>query len=449
MTLRLLQALPLPAGAVEESVARLGDLREGPGALGEVIALGSDAVPYLGLLLRGRSESVPQPRCLAAQALGAIGGPVAFEVLLRALEDSASRDLEPVERLAEDAVCNRIAESLSGFDTEDASDALLAALRRRPLAACAEGLGRRRDARAVPRLVECLEDDFARDAARKALAAIGDPSVIALARALFSDEPGGPEATAGNAARVAAVEALEGMGSSAAEEVLASGLSVSRRPVRIASAIALAGSEEHADRCAPILVEALGGLRVGERERVARALATLGEPAEIALFGAVWATSRDERAILRAIDTIAMLGRLKSSRALHSLAGLSHSPEVRLRRAAVAALSRIPDPAAVSVLGRFLGDPERAVRGRTLAALASRGPAAARMVARALGDSDRRLRRHAETELRAMGDAAIPGLLEARQDLRFAERAPISRWRIRRATGKLIRRLRRSPRGSP
>lgn len=53
-------------------VARLRDLEAGQRALAGVVALGGLAVSALEGLLRGRSESVSQPRRLAAIALGMI-----------------------------------------------------------------------------------------------------------------------------------------------------------------------------------------------------------------------------------------------------------------------------------------------------------------------------------------------------------------------------------------
>lgn len=201
---------------LEAALERLRDLKDGVAAVAGVVAFGEDAVPALESLLRGPTEPVAQPRCLAVDALGAIRSPAAAGALLRTLEDSSSRPLNPVLRDAEDAVLNRVAENLDRLEDPRIAEALLTALDRRPSAACAAALGRRKDARALPRLIEYLRDDFARDAA----------SVPALAAALAGPEADrGPEGSVGVASRVAAAEALGEIGGADSEKALVEALS--------------------------------------------------------------------------------------------------------------------------------------------------------------------------------------------------------------------------------
>jgi HEAT repeat protein len=220
----------------ETVVARLRDLREGQAVVLQAVRLGIGAVPPLESLLRGPSEPVFQPRCLAADALAAIGGRAALDALLAALEDSIHRDLSPVLRLSEDAVANRIAEHLGRCDDPRVREALLSALRVRPYAECARSLGRLREARAVPLLVGCLYDDFAREAARDALVELGSVSIPALSRVLLEprDEPG-LEGSIRVAARVAAAEALGRIGVTEAEHALLAARNDPEKAVRIAA----------------------------------------------------------------------------------------------------------------------------------------------------------------------------------------------------------------------
>ncbi len=110
-------------------VRGLHDLQRGR-AVQLRLALGWDAVDPLGEFLLGPPAPHPQPRMLAAEALGAIGGSRAARILATTLTAIDLASLPPSYRLSGDAVRNRAARELG------------------------------RDTRAVASLVECLDDDF-------------------------------------------------------------------------------------------------------------------------------------------------------------------------------------------------------------------------------------------------------------------------------------------------
>lgn len=172
------------ADAIRSSVDRLRDLREGPGALADVVACGAAAIPALEELLRGPSDVVDQPRCLAADALAIIGGPRAADVLIAALVDSASRALDPVREHVEYVVANAIAEALGAVADPRAADALMATLRARAYPGCVAALDRLGSSSAVPLLVERVHADVTREPAIDALRTHGSSVLPALAEAL-------------------------------------------------------------------------------------------------------------------------------------------------------------------------------------------------------------------------------------------------------------------------
>jgi len=165
-----------PAALIE----RLNNLYEGPLVLPGVIRLGDAAVPGLEAILRGPSQALPHARCMAADALGAIGGPEAASALVGALRDSIARTPDVISLEAERVVVDRIANHLCAHRENDVIEALLEALRITPYPACARALGELKDPRAIPLLIECLHDDAARGAALDALRRFGWDACPAL-----------------------------------------------------------------------------------------------------------------------------------------------------------------------------------------------------------------------------------------------------------------------------
>ena len=436
----MIEEVPFRRGAIdaESIVAQLRDLRDGPAAALQAIRLGANIVPALESLLRGRSESVFQPRCLAADALAAIGGPSAREVLVRALEDSTDRDLPPVLRFAEDAVANRIAEHLGAHPDPAVADALLAALTRRPLAGCARSLGQLRESRAVPLFAGCLYDDFARDAARDALVELGEASTFELSRVLLEPrDECGLEGSNDVAARVAAAEALGGIGGSQAEYALLRAQQDPQRAVRIAAALSIcARKSENSVSALPVILGALGSTEASLRMRVSQCLLGLGAAAEEGLIAAAGSCG-DRNGDPRRLHAVEILKETRSSGAIDVLAGLALDAEARVRFAAASALAKIAGAdTTVSLIG-FVDDAEPSVRMVAVSALGERDVAAAPALARALGDPERAIRRRSSQGLLRMGAAAAPALREAIERTRGG--GLLRRWRVRRLAKRVLR----------
>jgi HEAT repeat protein len=94
-------------------------------------------------------------------------------------------EAEPVLRAAEEVIVSRIAHNLGRLGDAAASDALLDALEAHPYPGCITALAALKEPRAIPRVVECLYDDFARSAAADALRAFGQRAVPFLERLLL------------------------------------------------------------------------------------------------------------------------------------------------------------------------------------------------------------------------------------------------------------------------
>lgn len=385
---------PGPAALIE----RLNDLHEGPLILPEVIRLGDGAVPGLEAILRGPSQAVPHSRCLAADALGAIGSPVSAAALVRALRDSVARTPDPVSLEAERVVIDCIADHLGNHPEPQVALALLEALQTCPYPACARALGRLRDARAIPLLVECLYDDAARVAAVEALPRLGRTSCAPLIRALT--EPRirrGLEAPSSIDARVAAARLLgelaeAGVAPSAAEIALRSALGDRQRAVRTEAAIALVRRGGHAaPEAAAVLAAGLDHADWGQAERIMDALARLGRLAEQSVVPLIADPADDEAGRRRRVRAVIVAGRIRAASAVTPLAALAHVGDRRLRFAAVTALTRIP-AATHSALDPFLLDQEVAIRRRAVRALRERRALDPELATELLGDSDREVR---------------------------------------------------------
>ena len=174
---------------IEDLAARLGDLTRNREALALLILQGERAVPTLAGVLLGPPSSIPEPRCLAAEALGAIGGEEAVSALIRVFMAHDARKLDPVLRLAEDAVRNRAAEQLGKLGDRRAVGALIYALAREGVREAMGALARFGEPRAIPLIVRRLEDPCDRAAAADALISFGTASGSALAATLTEHQP--------------------------------------------------------------------------------------------------------------------------------------------------------------------------------------------------------------------------------------------------------------------
>jgi HEAT repeat protein len=340
-------------------VARLGDLEVGPRILPEIAGLGAQAVPALEHFLCGRSESVSQPRRLAAAALGTIGNHAAEEALRRAIGDSLDRELDPVLQLAEAEVLSAMADALKPSPSD--VDLLCAALERHPNAGIARALGRAGDPRAIPILVRCLADATAAASAGEALRAFGGAARPRLtAAALLPTLHRGYEGATSVRTRARAIELLARTGKPATDLPLAWALSDAEHEVRLAAALALArrGPPE-SSAAIPVLLEGLADERWLVAEESAAALGALGAAA----------LSDVSDWISRAADTlrergVRVLRHVPHQSATKVLARLASDPSARVRAAVADMLDGREADDARCALERLAGDADPAVQMR-------------------------------------------------------------------------------------
>jgi len=397
-------------------IERLKNLHDGPRVLPDVIRLGDAAVPALEAILRGPSQAVPHSRCFAADALGAIGTPSSTAALVAALHDSIGRNPDPVSLEAEGVVVDRIAEHLGIRSTPEAAEALLEALHRRPYPGCARSLGRLRESRAIPLLIECLNDDGARPAAIEALRRFGRAAGESLCRMLTQtrlaaglESPSRIDGRAG-AVRLLGELADQGLAPAQAALVLRDALYDRQRKVRLEGALALArrGGDAAEKACATLAL-ALDEPDWVRAEEIARALVGVGSPAEEIVIALISAAPMDESGRRRRLRAVAVAGQLRASSATAPLAALARAPDPKLRLAAVTALAQIPSVAPGN-FAPFVRDPVAIVRRWAVKALLKQQALDIDRAALLLGDSDRGVRELAHVRLRECGAAALPVL---------------------------------------
>jgi len=349
------------------AVDRLRDLEAGPSAVVSVAAIGSAAVPALEELLRGRPDSVSQPRRLAATALGIIGSRAAKSALRRSVQDSLDRVLEPVLSLSEDEVVSAVADAIARSPESEDAEILRWALERRPNAAIARALAGMHDVASIPLLVRCLSDDTSADAAKDALRTLGTPAVAALTAVALLPSSEGEEGATAVRARVRALEVLGRIGGEATDLPLVWALSDGEREVRITAALALAGRGPVGSRvAAEVLFEALADERWFVGEEATAALAALGLE-----------TVRYVRRFLRSggsllpLRAVALLRQIPDREATDALVHLAKDPSRRVRLAVTEALAARGNEDARQALKRLTGDPDRVVRMRAHVAFAN------------------------------------------------------------------------------
>jgi HEAT repeat protein len=397
-------------------VDRFRNLHEGPLVFHEVVRLGDDAVPALEDLLRGPSDAVHQPRCLAADALAAIGSSTAVSALTRALLDSVARDPAPQLLQAESILVNHIAEHLSRFPRPEVTEALLSALRRRRYPYCAAALGLTGDPRAIPLLVECLYEDAARPAAAAALRRFGQAALELLVRVIEPPRAGTTEPPSRLDGRVAAARLLGDFARANSRDVpfavaaLMEALNDSQRAVRIEAALGLVRCGARADGdAARILVAALEEESWARAEEIMKVLVRIGPAAERLLIPLIGLRPRDEADRRRRVRAVEVLGRLGSVSAMSMLRSFHTSGDTTLRFATVKALASIGTSDASS-LALFLSDPHPTIRLRALQALVGRRALDPALAIRLLGDEDAHVRNLAAAAVRDDIAAALPSL---------------------------------------
>jgi hypothetical protein len=116
--------------------------------------------------------------------LGAIGGPLARRALIGALCRGPLRVDDPALRSSEEVVRSAVARELARLGHRSAAGPLLYALRRFHLVDAGRPLLSFGDARAIPYLVDCLENESTGKAAATVLLEFGDVAVAALTAGL-------------------------------------------------------------------------------------------------------------------------------------------------------------------------------------------------------------------------------------------------------------------------
>jgi HEAT repeat protein len=245
----------------EQLVQALEDLQRGPEAQVRLVILGESAVAPLARFLLGPPGLHAQPRMLAAEALGLIGGARAAEALAAALVAGDLASLDPVVRLSEEAVREVMARELGQLGAPAAVEPLVEALQRFRLVEAGLALARLREPRAVPLLVECLEDPFRRERAGAALVEFGPVGVDALIESLRERRMfDGDEVRPSLERRAESARLLGELGDPRAEPALRESLTDGARDVRVAAAVALArlGRDGKPSRSCPRCSRGLG-----------------------------------------------------------------------------------------------------------------------------------------------------------------------------------------------
>jgi HEAT repeat protein len=203
--------------------------------------MGEPAIEPLARFLLSPPDQHPQPRVLAAEAPGAIGGPRAVQALIAA---PSSRDLKPLPlelRLAEEAVHSAIARELERLRDRSAVETLRRALQRDHLVEAGVVLARWGETGDIPPLIDCLEDPFIRDRAAAALREFGQsarvPLLASLARHTWME---GAEARWSIERRAASARLLGEIADPRARLTLMGMLADDAAEVRLAAALALA-----------------------------------------------------------------------------------------------------------------------------------------------------------------------------------------------------------------
>jgi HEAT repeat protein len=271
---------PLRERAIEELVLGLDNLRWNLQVQTEILTLGQDALPALVGFLQRPPSQFPEGRVLAAEALGRIGGEAAFQCLLGALRSASLRDLEPVTRLAEEAVQNAIARELGRIGDLRAVPTLIDALRTRRLIGAADALVHFHEASAIPLLIDGLEDAFKRDHFASSVQAFGPRAIPFLADTLVRRRAyAGQELRPSLERRATAVQLLARLDAGEATEAIRTALSDCSDLVRTEAALALVVVKLSKND----LLEAVPALLVGlthsdfiQRDRCAEALMQIG-----------------------------------------------------------------------------------------------------------------------------------------------------------------------------
>jgi hypothetical protein len=195
---------------ISELIAQLRTLQDMERAAVRLVAHGDAAIPPLRDLLFERDPSgIFSPRRHAVTALASLR---AYEVLIDFLRRPKA-DVDPVERLGDEAVINAAARALKGAPNERTFRVLLALATRRLLPGVLEALAPYHRVEALPYFIAALAEDDARVAAEFALRELGPEARAALLEAATRPFPSsGYESGSSQRARRSALGLLLAIG---------------------------------------------------------------------------------------------------------------------------------------------------------------------------------------------------------------------------------------------
>ncbi|MBI2486165.1 MAG: HEAT repeat domain-containing protein [Deltaproteobacteria bacterium] len=247
---------------IEKLVEGLNNLGNNMSVLLELIKYGKIAVKPLVSFLLSPPSLFSEPRCLAAEALGMIGGEETVQGLIEVLDLCDLDLLDPQVRFAEETVRNQAARQLGILGDERAIEPLLKCLKENHLRDAAEALATFREKRAIPYIIELLEDDYAGETASKALLQFDKDVVILLIETLvrkkctsFKDEKNLSVKRRAEAARL-----LGEIGDPRAIRPLLKRLEDEEWEVRLSSALALLEIGANKDEIVKVIPELIAGL---------------------------------------------------------------------------------------------------------------------------------------------------------------------------------------------
>ncbi len=271
---------PLDEQAIEDLVRGLDNLRWNLRVQIEIFALGECAVPALVRFLHQLPSQFPDGRVLAAEALGRIGGEVALQGLLSALNSTKLSDLGPVVRLAEEAVQDAVARELGRIGDRRAVPTLIESLRASRLIGAAEALVQFHEVSAIPSLIEGLEDAFKRDRFALVIQEMGTDAIPFLIETLGRRHLyDGQELLPSLERRAKALELLARLGAREAIGAVRTALEDPSDVVRTEAALAyvvVADSKDDLLEAVPALLAGLTHQDFVRRDRCAEALVGIG-----------------------------------------------------------------------------------------------------------------------------------------------------------------------------
>jgi len=373
-----------PISELRALVARLNNLHEIFRVQGEILCYGEAAVEALADLLLSEAPAFPEARVAAAECLGAIGSETAVAALIQVLDYNDIERLGPVQRFAEEMVRNAAARRLGRFPQSYAIEALLSSLRRDHLIGAGEALAQLSEPRAIPHLIECLEDDYKKEKATDALRQFDHAAVPFLCAAL--GEPRfvlGVEPPISVERRCRAAQLLGELKADDAKSALATALRDESVAIRIASAVAL------------------GQFGVSTREVVWQLVAGLDD-SDLMIRKSCEEALRNAGAMAITLLADAARGRVIHPSSQHATLQLSLSA----RLVAIKTLGSIRNTSASHCLINQLKDPDEIIRYRSVAALEEFNESKVRAALEELArrDSSRRIKLRAREALQKLSD---------------------------------------------